>query len=375
LRTPSVDRPTILINHLLEPPGRITGITRYLFALLSELLRRQRFHYVLATAWRRDQLPAALAASGLEVTTRPFRRSLPHNVAVQMLTVRRLMHETRAVAEFNCNPVGCFRPGWPRVITVHDLYFDVIPESYRRRHLLWWKLLFPRALAGASRVICVSEATRADLSLHYPHFVGKAEVVHEASALKLPAEPIEALRRETPYAILVGNVSPNKNPRGLAKALAILEKRSRPLAVLHVGRDDAGLLARAVAEAGLRQRVQSLGSLSDAALIAAYRGAAFMIVPSTHEGFCLPLLEAQSCGTPVICSDIPVLCEVAGDAALFFDPHKAETLANTIERMHDDDALRQHLSQAGLKNAERFSWVRAAEETEAILKAVAGQPR
>src|SRR5215469_8023499 len=131
----------ILINHLLEPPGRVTGITRFLFALLSELVRRPCFRYALATTWRAADLPPALQHENLTVITRPFHRSTLHNIATQMRQVAILMRELGAAAEFNGNPLGCFRPGWPRIVTVHDLYFDVMAQNYPFRHRLWWRIL------------------------------------------------------------------------------------------------------------------------------------------------------------------------------------------------------------------------------------------
>ena len=368
-------RPTVLINHLMEPPGRITGITKYLFSLVAQLVKGRDFQYVLVTTWAVDQLPPALVASDLKVETQPYFRSLPHNVMMQMVTVRRLMRKLDAVAELNCNPVGCFWPTWPRLITVHDLYFDVTPHYYPRRHRLWWTLFFPLALRAATRVICVSNSTRRDFQHYYPHRVGKTSVVHEASTLDINREPVEVPGNEmdVPYAILVGNISPNKNPACLALALKILESRGRPLTVIHVGRDEAGLLARSVRTAGLEHPVRSLGTLSDDALVSAYKRATFMVSTSTHEGFCLPLLEAQSCGTPVICSDIAVLREVAGEAALFFDPAMPLALADGMERLRDEPDLHRQLSEAGLRNAARFSWARAATETEAILRSAVGR--
>jgi glycosyltransferase involved in cell wall biosynthesis len=375
VRASMIERPTILINHLMEPPGRITGITRYLFSLLEQLGKRPKFQYVLATTWSTEQLPISLAHSELRVETRPYHRSLPHNVMMQMATIRRLMHEFDAVAEFNCNPVGCFWPGWPRVITVHDLYFDVTPKYYRRPHRLWWNTLFPLALRAATTAICVSKSTQEDLRRYHPRQAGKAAVVYEASTLHMPGALVDVpgIDKDTRYAIVVGNISPNKNPACLASALSILEKRGRPLTVVHVGRDEAGLLARSVSDAALALPIKSLGSLSDDALVAAYSRATFMITPSTHEGFCLPILEAQGCGTPVICSDIPVLREVAGDAAIFFDPANPAMLADCIDRALGEPGLRNRLSEAGLKNAAQFSWARAAEETEEILKSAIGE--
>lgn len=371
LRASMSEQPTILVNHLMEPPGRITGITRFLFSLLEELVKRQQFQYVLATTWPADQLPVALARSELRVETRPYCHSLPRNVMMQMATLPRLMREINAVAEFNCNPLGCFWPTWPRVMTVHDLYFDVVPQYYRLRHRLWWKMFFPMALRAATSVVCVSKSTQDDLRRFHPRHADKTVVVHEASCLRVPAELVDVpdIEKGEPYALLVGNISPNKNPACLVSALKILEQRGRPLTVLHVGRDEAELLAQSASDAVLKHPIRRLGPLSDDALAAAYSRAMFMVSASTHEGFCLPILEAQSCGTPVVCSDIPVLQEVAGDGAAFFDPSNPLMLADCIDRVRNEPDLLRELSEAGQRNAARFSWARAAIETEEVLRA------
>ena len=311
-------RHTILINHLLEPPNRVTGITRYLFALLPELLMRNSFQYVLLTTWDAQHLPAAITNSSASILTHRYYHSLPHNVLAQMAVLPRLVRNTGAALEFNCNPIGCFWPTWPRVITIHDLYFNVLPEKYRLRHRLWWRLFFPPTLASCSQAVCVTENTQNDLRHFYPQFGSKTTVIHEASTLSPEVEPAKQSNMNTPYALYVGNVSPNKNPEVLVRSLELLESEGRYFNVYHVGGDDAGLLAQAIARSRLRSPVQSLGRLTDAELAAAYANATCLIVCSTHEGFCLPVVEAQSFGTPVICSDIQILREVAGDGAIFF---------------------------------------------------------
>jgi glycosyltransferase involved in cell wall biosynthesis len=369
----SRDKPVILVNHLLEPPDRITGITSFLFALLPELLKREAFEYVLATTWTPEKLPKSILDSGIRIIKVPFQQSQPLNLAAQMITVPHLMRRTGAGIEFNCNPIGCFWPTWPRVITVHDLYFDVSPHSYQLRHRLWWRLFFPLSLMCSSSVICVSGSTRDDLAHNYPRSAKKAVVVHEASALVIEDEPIPA--RTTgmiaPYAIYVGNISPNKNPGVLAAALKILEKRRRPVTVYHVGRDDTNLLARANAATDLQQPIRTVGALSNRALAGAYIGATCIVAPSTHEGFCLPVLEAQAYCLPVVCSDIPVLREVAGKGALFFDPSSPNALADCLERVFQDDNFRQQLVAAGRSNASQYSWTRAAREIEVLFASTA----
>ena len=289
-------RRTILVNHLLEPPNRVTGITRYLFALLPELLIRDSFQYVLLTTWDEEHLPAAIMNSPARIQTHRYYHSMPHNVLAQMTILPRLIRNTGASLEFNCNPIGCFWPTWPRIITLHDLYFNVLPEKYRFRHRLWWHLFFPATLASSSHAICVSENTRNDLRRFYPHLGSKATVIHEAGTLSPEVKPAEQLNLQNPYALYVGNISPNKGPEVLVRSLEILESEGRYFNVYHVGGDDAGLLSQAVSRSRLRRPVQSIGRLADAELAAAYVNATCLIVSSSHEGFCLPVLEAQSFG-------------------------------------------------------------------------------
>src|SRR5205823_3982993 len=91
------------------------------------------------------------------------------------------------------------------------------------------------------------------------------------------------------------------------------------------------------------------------------------------EGFGLPVLEAMALGTPVVISDIPALREVAGDAALAFDPHQPANLAEALTRMLDEDRLSSRMSAAGRQRARRFDWARTAEQTLAVYERVLGR--
>jgi glycosyltransferase involved in cell wall biosynthesis len=301
----------------------------------------------------------------------PFHKSTPINILSQTATVSRLMRETGAVLEFNCNPIGCFPSWWPRVITVHDLYFEVMPSLYLWRHRLWWRLLFPLSLRSASAVICVSRNTRRDLEMRHPSSRNKLVVVYEAGVAKSDApvrfSTIDLF--EAPYGLYVGNVSPNKNPTVLVEALKILHARGQAPTIYHVGNDSVGLLAKAQQRILPDHPIRKAGLLSDSQLVAAYRGATCLVNTSLNEGFCLPLVEAQSVGLPVICADIPVLREVAGEGALFFTPSDALALAEHLRAVFDNTALRQRMAALSLKNAARFSWRRAADETEKIFDA------
>ena len=363
------EKRTVLVNHLLEPPNRITGISRYLFALLPELLLRDAFNYVLLTTWDLQHLPTAITNSAARILTCQHYNSMPQNILAQMTLLPGLMRRTEATLEFNCNPVGCFWPLWPRIITIHDLYFDLLPNQYPARHRLWWRLFFSPALVSSSRAICVSANTRNDLLKFYPHLGRRGIVIHEASTLSAEVQPREFQHPQVtvPYALYVGNISPNKAPEVLVRGMEIAESMGHAFNVYHVGRDEEEFLSQAVKRSHLGCPVRSIGQLSDSALAVAYEQATCVIVTSTHEGFCLPVLEAQFFGTPVICSDIPVLREVAGDGALFFRLGDPSDLAHCLGLIFGNDEIRQRLGLAAQQNAARFSWAKAAAETEALF--------
>ena len=113
-----------------------------------------------------------------------------------------------------------------------------------------------------------------------------------------------------------------------------------------------------------------LGFVADDDLPALYGGARMLLMPSLYEGFGFPVLEAMACGTPVITSDVSSLPEVAGDAAILVNPYNIDAIAASIAALNEDDGLHSRLSEAGYKQAARFSWQRAAAQLSAIYDAV-----
>ena len=358
------EKTIVLVNHLYEPGGRITGVSNYLFSLLSALVERDNFTFALATNWRRDDLPPELRDSRLRVETFALPASTPLNIARQIRALPRLMRRHGAAIEFNVNPVGGFMRDWPRIITLHDLYFDVMRSAYKAHHVLWWRIFFALSHRAADRIICVSRQTKADLAHHHPSSAARAIVVHSAACLR-PDGPVDAARK--PYGIFVANVAPNKGADVLVAAMRCLKQRGVSLDILHVGRDDQGIIAAAQRRLGTDAGPRALGPVDRDALAELYRGARFLAFPSTREGFGLPVLEAQSFGAPVVATDIPVLREVAGAGALYFREGDAEGMANDMRALNDDADLWRHVHAAALANAAGFSWDKAASEIEGVL--------
>jgi glycosyltransferase involved in cell wall biosynthesis len=225
-------------------------------------------------------------------------------------------------------------------------------------------------IRAASLLICISEATAADLRLFYPEAAGRARVIHLGSE-HLTATPPPAgrprLAQGGRYVLFVGQRHHHKN------FVALLEAMCCP-------RWPAGLDAHVagppfsfaenllIGALRLGERVRHLGRLGDAELRQQYQGTAAFVYPSLLEGFGLPVLEAQANEAPAVLSDIPVFHEVAGaDGAVFFDPRLPESLAEAVAAVADA-GLRSRLVEAGHANVGRFSWDRCAEQTLAVYE-------
>ena len=123
-------------------------------------------------------------------------------------------------------------------------------------------------------------------------------------------------------------------------------------------------------ELGIEEGVVFPGYVDAADLAALYSGATLFVMPSLYEGFCMPVVEAMACGVPVACSNVSSLPEVAGDAALLFDPLDVGAMARTMERVLKSKELRQRMAGRGVERARAFTWARCAERALDVLERV-----
>ncbi|WP_320670247.1 glycosyltransferase family 4 protein [Patulibacter defluvii] len=266
--------------------------------------------------------------------------------------------------------------GPPRVTTVHDLHYAVAPEAHFGLRGLGMRVLVPAAVRASRRVIADSQATKDDVA----RFIGTAaeqiDVVHLATTVP-PREgpgavtptPEPALRTRLglearPLLLSMAAKRPHKNVEGLIDALARIPPERRPVLVVPgYATEHEPLLRRRAAARNVDEAVRFPGWLSRADVEGLWRMAVAHVFPSFYEGFGLPVLEALARDVPGACSDRASLPEVAGDAALLFDPDDPGAIAAAIERLLADAELRERLVAAGRAQAARFSWQRAAEET------------
>jgi glycosyltransferase involved in cell wall biosynthesis len=265
-------------------------------------------------------------------------------------------------------------PTWGRfrrVVTVHDLIYARFPEAHAGIRDLGMRVLVPLAVRRSTRVIVDSQSTREDLV----ELLGTPEQRIDVIPLG-----IGAVQRREPMAehelrdrlglggrriaLSLSAKRPHKNLLALIGALARISAERRPLLVLpgYPTAHEADLRKRALA-VGVQGDVRLLGWLSGEELEGLWQIADAFVYPSLYEGFGLPVLEAMTRGVPVACSNASSLPEVAGDAALTFDPHDEAAIAAALERLLSDPAEVERLRARGRERAREFTWERTAQAT------------
>ena len=250
-----------------------------------------------------------------------------------------------------------------RVVTVHDLIYDWYPDAFPAPARLGLKLLVPAGARRAHRVQVSSQATKDEVVERLELPPEKIDVVHLGLGMRDVPDPTDAavLRDrfdlgDAPVLLTVNAALPHKNLRRLLDAVAAMRTPATLVLVGHAGRESDALRARA-GELGIGDRVRMTGWIDDADLEGLYALADGFVYPSLHEGFGMPVLEAMRRGVPVACADATSLPEVAGDAALLFDPRSVEAIAAACEHvLHDPGDLRER----GRERAAQFGWDRTA---------------
>jgi glycosyltransferase involved in cell wall biosynthesis len=355
-----------------------SGIGRYVEALVTRLptLAPER-HFEL---WTHPARPAP--SSSPNVTCRPV--AAPSDGLRTLLTPSRLGPLSSGdVIHF---PFSILGRGLPcaTVVTIHDLMWLEQPELVEGRPLMrrirrpYYYQGVTWALRHATRLIAVSEATRARMLAVAPDCEPRVRVTYNAVDARFgpPGDPAavsaraaELVGSRAPYYLLVGKNEPYKAHHVAVSAFAQASREDEVLVLVQRASAGRGLLELA-ARLGVAARVKLLPAVSGDDLITLLQAARALLQPSLVEGFGIPILEAMACGCPVLASDAEALVEVAGGAALHAEAGSAAALAARITELRGTDVAA--LRSRGISRAARFSWERTASQTlEVYLEAAA----
>jgi glycosyltransferase involved in cell wall biosynthesis len=261
----------------------------------------------------------------------------------------------------------------PAVATIHDVIYMACPEDLPSlAGRLYYRAMMTACSRMATRLITDSKHSKDEIVRYLNADPAKIEVVYPAvdpffQSGASPAEVASVRSRfgiDRDYILCVGIYKPRKKHARLLKAFQLLQSGAQSRLVI-AGPMGEGrtILQRLATELGVAEHVIFTGFVTDADLRALYSCARVCVCPSTYEGFGFTVLEAMACRAPVVCSSATSLPEVAGKAALYFDPHKPEEMAVQLGLAFSSDSMRGALIADGGRNLLRFNWTETARQT------------
>ncbi len=268
------------------------------------------------------------------------------------------------------------------VVTVHDMVYKTFPETVRGRTRYMLDTGLKKSMKRAHRIVTDSEFSKAEIIRYFPQFAEKIRVVycgvdrnrfHPVEDLSQIQSAKDAYGIDREYFLYLGTVEPRKNLERLMEAYSRFAKgkSTPPYLVLAGGKGwlDSGIYHK-VEELHLQDLVKFTEYVPEEQICPLMCGALGFVFPSIYEGFGLPPLEAMACGVPVLTTKAASLPEVVGEDAVLTDPYDPDSMAAGLEQLYTDPALRQELSQRGLRRAEKFTWEASAKQLYAVYQEV-----
>lgn len=257
----------------------------------------------------------------------------------------------------------------PAVITFHDMIHEIFSRQMDSTGQL--ARVKRRAAQAAQAIICISENTKRDLLERYPLPEDKVKVIYHATeldaSLSYGPEPIPF----RPYYIYVGSRNFNyKNFETLLAAFAKVVSVQTDLVLCVVGASFNAAEKKLITDLRLTEHIELYENISDRHLAKLYRCSVAFVYPSLYEGFGIPILEAMSCGTPVVASNCSCFPEVVGDAGLLFEPKAASDLADILLFLVDKPAKRDHLISKGHQRSKLFGWHKTVAQTLEVYQSL-----
>lgn len=260
------------------------------------------------------------------------------------------------------------------VVTVHGLEYEHNPESYSAYSLFFHKFFVRKSCQWAKIIIAVSKNTKKDVMKYYRATGKKIEVVYNGfgfAKLKIKGSKLKVNTDELgKYVLFVGRLENRKNIGRIAAAFSLLRtKYGYEGKLVLAGKPGYGYwdFEERVKQMDARHYIKELGYVSEGDKWQLIKKTDVFMFPSLSEGFGIPILEAQSVGTPVISSKKGPMDEVAGNEDVLINPKSTAQIAELANRLITDKIFRERVVEKGKANVKKFSWQKAGEEVGEIL--------
>ncbi len=349
------------------------GVGRYLNALIPALARidRDNQYYIYYGAWMKDYSFLKVQQENfhflpLEIRNRQLSRNM-YLALILPLKCKKLNPDLYMLIDTQATLLKPCR----MVSVIHDLAEFEVPEKYSKKQALLRRMIVRIQVLLSNRIITVSEYSKADLQRRLKIPADRIRCVYNGLNREQFGRVTDQLAETDNSFLFVSEQERAKAPCVLADAFSLLpEDLKLRFHLVYVGREgnDSEELNSRIIDYGLEQSTVFKGYVDDSELNQLYARAYAFVFPSLFEGFGLPVLEAMSKGTPVLCSNRASIPEVGGDAVLTFDPEHPEELTGLMRRLAEDSELRRRMICKGLERAKSFTTERMAEETLLVLR-------
>ena len=293
-----------------------------------------------------------LKQSYFQVAYRASKPQIAHPTYYSLIT-------GRSITDYRC----------PVVVTVHDMIHELFRELVDADG--WVAKTKLRAVYRADAILCVSENTKSDLLNCYPALRDRPIIVTPL-ATELSESCIDANAEipEHPYFIYVGLRTKYKNFERLLLAFAQIHSKFPNVMLCIVGSVLTPEERQQIEDLHLTEQIKAYGFVNDAHLAKLYKFSTALVYPSLYEGFGIPPLEAMSCGTAVIASNVSSIPEVVGDAGLLFEPNSTSDLADRLVFLLENSSQRDLLIQKGKQRIQRFNWQKTVNQTVEVYRSL-----
>ena len=360
-------KPYILYDSQIFDLQIIGGISRYFCEIISRLqqpfdisIRYSENYYLINSTIARHRIPLPqclfkrykdkLLHKNFKYTKNKLKTSSPY-----------LLHATYYEPYF-LKYIG----NNPFVITVHDMIYERLPDYFSKEETEQIIQQKKEIISKASRIIAISKNTKKDLVelLHIDQ--QKIDVIYHGTSMQRFENKI-TMQLPEKYILFVGSRYSYKNFNRFIEAFSLLAQKDSKLYLICTGNKFSQGEEDKLSKLHIKNKTLQINA-SDKELSELYTRASLFVFPSLYEGFGIPILEAYACHCPIAISNTSCFPEIAGDAAIYFDPYSVKDIANTIEAIIYNPQKANELIQKGIKRLELYSWEKTVVETEETYK-------
>lgn len=371
----------IAVNARFLLKGKLEGIGWFTYEVLRELVQMRPNDEFIFFFDRPYDESFVFAANIKPVVLQPPARHPLLFIAWFEWSVTRALKHYKADIFFSPDNFCSLRTEVPTLLVIHDLAYVHFPEQVSRGVLAYYRYFMPRFLQKANHIITVSEYTKQDILANFN--IPNHKISVACNGVRPTFQPLEDFKKQAirdqyadskGYFFYVGAVHPRKNiPRLIAAFDQFKSKTNSDIQLLIAGRFSwkTGEVKNAYEATQSQEDIQFLGYVSDEELPKLVGASTALTYVSLFEGFGVPLLEAMHCDVPILTSNVSSMPEVVGEAGVLVNPESVGEIADAMQQLTDNQALRDQLVHNARSQREAFSWKIAAEVVAKGLEKIA----